>query len=421
MLNNDCDRTQVWCPTCKCAHNAAYQSEGNVCYLLSECPKEGARRVQVSSDSNLFRALREKRRPVPLNTKPRTMWHYLHLLDSCSLNCPVCFAKAEVGKGRLMTLADLRTRAETIVAQKGGKVLLTGGEPTEHPDFLEIVRILSREYELEVSVITNGVRLGEVKGFAHACKQAGLASVNLSFDTFDPEVSRLMRGRKDLIAIKRNALDNLLAAGLICILNVMICSANEKETGALIKYALEHAPGVQMLLFQPLQEAGRYVPGLQGIDREGVVHAIVDSGAIPGLTVDDFMPQITSPMLGFCIHPDCGALLPLAVQKDGSVKILARDEGFQKFLDDLNRFKPCSRLQVFAKIAWSLLRNMGLRGIRLVTNKKQGRKKEALMTILVDNLMPPDRQDMQRLHQCSACLCLKDGGSQPLCACLTTD
>lgn len=64
------------------------------------------------------------------------------------------------------------------------KVKVTGGEPLVRKDIFDIVRVCSKYME-EVSLTTNGTLLAPI---AQALKDSGLVRVNVSLDTFDPEL-----------------------------------------------------------------------------------------------------------------------------------------------------------------------------------------------------------------------------------------
>ena len=76
-------------------------------------------------------------------------------------------------------------RLVNIFARLGiDKIRLTGGEPSIHPDLLEIVRGIRATGISRISMTTNGLRLADL---AKPLKEAGLERVNVSVDTLDPD------------------------------------------------------------------------------------------------------------------------------------------------------------------------------------------------------------------------------------------
>jgi MoaA/NifB/PqqE/SkfB family radical SAM enzyme len=90
---------------------------------------------------------------------------YFQITRRCNLSCPYCFLEAGPGQAHVPTAAVL-DMAGFCAANGLMEVRLTGGEPTTHPDFFEIVDAF-RERGVYISVATNGV-IGEpvVRGLA---------------------------------------------------------------------------------------------------------------------------------------------------------------------------------------------------------------------------------------------------------------
>ncbi|MCP4368849.1 MAG: radical SAM protein [Deltaproteobacteria bacterium] len=80
---------------------------------------------------------------------------YFQITRTCTLTCSACFIKAEKGGEHVPTSAIMDIA--TFMGQNGlMEVRLTGGEPTTHPDFFEILNKFQEE-NVYVSVATNGV------------------------------------------------------------------------------------------------------------------------------------------------------------------------------------------------------------------------------------------------------------------------
>lgn len=80
---------------------------------------------------------------------------YFQITRNCNLECPACFIKAQKGGQHVPTSAVMEIA--TFMGQNGlMEVRLTGGEPTTHPDFFDILHKFQDE-NIYVSVATNGV------------------------------------------------------------------------------------------------------------------------------------------------------------------------------------------------------------------------------------------------------------------------
>jgi len=83
-----------------------------------------------------------------------------------------------------------------------------------HPDWF---RILKKAGELgfsHVQCATNGLKFAQEPDFAEKSREAGLHTLYLQFDGLDPAMYETTRGRKDLLDIKMQAIENVRKAGL---------------------------------------------------------------------------------------------------------------------------------------------------------------------------------------------------------------
>jgi hypothetical protein len=128
------------------------------------------------------------------------------------------------------------------IVESSGEVDLiniTGGEPTLHPDIIDILAVCKRPEIGRVTMNSNGLRLAEDY---HLCEQlADLgAYVVLSFNTFNSAISKQLHGR-DVVDIKLAAMDNLSRAGVkMTILNVMVNDTNEDDIAGILDLMREN-------------------------------------------------------------------------------------------------------------------------------------------------------------------------------------
>ena len=147
---------------------------------------------------------------------------------------------------------------DTLVASEGEPDLLqiSGGEPTLHPQILEILRLAKQRPIRHLMLNTNGVRLANEPAFVEA-----LAELGPGFEVylrFDPRAEALenIRGA-DLRGVRSRALANLEKAGLSTTLVVVVKKGvNDQEVGEITRHALEYEC-VRGITFQPVQDAGR--------------------------------------------------------------------------------------------------------------------------------------------------------------------
>ena len=69
----------------------------------------------------------------------------LDITENCNLECPTCFAAAAPGIGRFARLPHLLRSLDSAIEREGGRVdvlMLSGGEPTVHPDLLTVPNVV---------------------------------------------------------------------------------------------------------------------------------------------------------------------------------------------------------------------------------------------------------------------------------------
>jgi len=253
--------------------------DGNV-YLLKRCPEHGSERVLIADDIDYYRRCREifiKPPEMPLVYNTPVKWgcpydcglctdHEQHscltlveICDYCNLRCPVCYASSGPERQQFRTLAQIEKMLDAVVRNEGHPdvVQLSGGEPTVHPNFFEIVEMAKARPIRHLMVNTNGVRIAQEEDFVQRLADYKEDfEVYLQFDSFEREPLLQLRGA-DLRRIREDALEKLNRYNISTNLVVTLKKGlNDHEIGKTIDYALQQ-PCVRGVTFQPIQEAGR--------------------------------------------------------------------------------------------------------------------------------------------------------------------
>lgn len=273
------DFTISLCPVCLQRIDAKIVFEDNKVFMRKTCRKHGFFKTLIATDIDYYKNTRNYNKasemPLHFNTKTHYGCPYdcglctdheqhscltvLEITDRCNLSCPTCYAMSSPHYGRHRTVQEVEAMLNTIVANEGQPdvVQISGGEPTIHPGFFEILDIAKSKPIRHLMVNTNGIRIARDPGFAE--QLAGYMpdfELYLQFDSFKPEVLKAMRG-EDLSAIRMKALEKLNQLNLSTTLVVTLQKGmNDDEIGAIIKFALQQ-PCVRGVTFQPVQEAGR--------------------------------------------------------------------------------------------------------------------------------------------------------------------
>jgi hypothetical protein len=161
--------------------------------------------------------------------------------------------------GRHRTLAEIEQMLDVIVENEGQPdvVQISGGEPTVHPQFFEILDIAKTKPIRHLMLNTNGIRIAKDENFVkRLATYMPDFEVYLQFDSFKKEALEQLRG-EDLREVRIKALENLNKYNLSTTLVVTLQKGlNTDEIGAIIEYALKQ-PCVRGVTFQPTQQAGR--------------------------------------------------------------------------------------------------------------------------------------------------------------------
>lgn len=274
------DYTISLCPHCLRRIEAKIVFEDCKVYMLKTCPEHGFQRVCIATDIDYYKNIRNYNKPSETPLRFNTDVHYgcpydcglctdheqhscltlVEITDRCNLSCPTCYAMSSPHYGRHRTLVEVEKMLDIIVANEGEPdvVQLSGGEPTIHPQFFEILDIAKRKPIKHLMVNTNGVRIANDPGFAERlATYMPDFELYLQFDSFRPEVLEALRG-KDLRDVRMKAIEKLNALNLSTTLVVTLQKGmNDDEIGSIIDWALKQRC-VRGVTFQPVQIAGRF-------------------------------------------------------------------------------------------------------------------------------------------------------------------
>lgn len=118
----------------------------------------------------------------------------LYLTSACNRQCTYCFLSDSFFASRLhMRVSTVREIIAWTVGSLVEEITLLGGEPALHPDFAEIVALIS-EAGLRVRIVTNGSYRFR-KAISEEATASAIARVAVSLDAPIPAVFDALRGR----------------------------------------------------------------------------------------------------------------------------------------------------------------------------------------------------------------------------------
>lgn len=335
------------CTTCYRKVDGKIIFQDDKVYLLKRCPVHGAEKVLLADDVEYYRLGRERfikppEMPNHFNTPIKYGCPYdcglcpdheqhscltvLEITDHCNLDCPICYASSGTHRESYRSLEHVERLLDVIVRneREPDVVQISGGEPTTHPQFFEILDAAFRRPIRHVMVNTNGIRLATEEGFAERLVQYGSAfELYLQFDSLERDALLSLRGA-DLRRIRMEALEKLNRLNISTTLVVTLKKGvNDHEIGRIIDFAVQQ-PAVRGVSFQPIQHAGRseeYDPAVHRLTLTEVRRRILEQTSL--FKAEDLIPVPCHPdalAMGYALKLG-GQVTPLTGMVDPQILI----------------------------------------------------------------------------------------------------
>jgi len=242
----------------------------------------------------------------------------LEVTDRCNLHCPVCFADSGSAFQQEPSLEKISWLLERAMASAGPSNLqLSGGEPTlrdDLPKIIEAARCVGYSF---IQLNTNGLLLASDKSYAGRLRDVGLTSVFLQFDGVDDTTYRVLRGRA-LFEEKLNAIRNCGENGLgVVLVPTLVAGVNIRSIGAIVRQALQMAPAVRGIHFQPISYFGRFPQQASDKDRFTLPELMrnLEEQTEGALRVRDFSPP-------GCEHAHCSFHATYMRSASGELRVI---------------------------------------------------------------------------------------------------
>lgn len=249
------EKTNSLCPVCYQEIPAQIYEEDGKVYISKLCREHGDFKFLLERESWIYKKIMN-------NDHSRQRGQFDNLMVpvtySCNLDCPICYLP-----DRDKPAHSLEYIKKIVSNFPGGKIRLSGGEPTLREDLPQIIRFISQEGKCPV-IITNGLKLAD-RNYVKELKKAGLKYVHFSFNGFNDKVYEKINGRR-MLKIKLKALDNLKKEDMSVAISVMLVKGvNEGEIKNIYRFCLRNSRFINFLRIRAAVSLGR-----DGIVREQI-------------------------------------------------------------------------------------------------------------------------------------------------------
>jgi len=349
--------TNSVCSKCLTKVEAKIIFRDDCVYLVKHCPTHGHEEVLIADDIDYYKLSQQFIKPGDMPLRFNTPIKYgcpydcglcpdheqhscltlIELTDRCNLSCPICYADSGVEEvsnisdrpRKHRTLEHIEMMLDAVVANEGEPqiVQLSGGEPTIHPEFFEVMDLVKSKPIKHLMINTNGIRIAKERNFCDRLSQykPGI-EIYLQFDSFEKSTLEELRG-VDLREIREKAIAHLNEYNISTTLVVTLKKGlNDSEIGKIIEYALQQKC-VRGVTFQPIQVAGRleqFDPKTDRYTLTEVRRAILQQS--PHFKPEDIIPVPCHPdslAMAYALKLN-GKVIPLtgAVAPDDFVKMM---------------------------------------------------------------------------------------------------
>ncbi|ALM09525.1 MAG TPA: radical SAM protein [Candidatus Peribacter riflensis] len=434
------EATTGLCPQCMKSVPAKLLRKQNSVYLEKYCPTHGPQTELFEEDADYFIRRRDfdkpgtdcrrqtetkKGCPFDCGLCPQHAQHtcigLIEVTNACNLGCPMCYAAS--GSGEFLPLEVIEKMMDTYIQSElePPEILqISGGEPTLHPNILEIITLGKRKGFKYVMLNTNGLRLANDEAFVRKLAEfKGGFEVYLQFDGLNPAALLLLRG-KDVSSIKRKAIEHLERHRVpTTLVATIVQGVNDGDIGAIVKFGLD-TPGIRGVNFQPMAFFGRIPEGMSTKGRitlTGIIRCIEEQ--TDGLlSRNDFVPlpcDVDRVSLTYLHKDKKGKWIPLPREIDLKQFVPAIKNTFAFSLDDAIDMKAAQGCDCF-RGPFKLIDLLADAALLRSLHKRAQYLNENLFRISITSFVDPYNFDLRSMQKECVHIITPDGRKIPFSA-----
>ena len=444
--------TTSLCASCKCSIPAQLWQVDQQVWMRKVCPQHGKQEILISPNAVWYQAMmamtpvltppissKTVQQGCPFDCGPcanhqqQALLPIVTITSSCNLDCPICYTHNRNSDSYQMSEHELRViighLKQTDPLQR--IINLTGGEPTQHPQFERLVEICHEQGIERITISTHGLRFLKKEALLARLAKLGVRII-LSFDSFKTEINQEMLGGKFmhsktqvLALLEKYAVDTTL-------LPVLVHGSNDDEVGKFVCLALQK-DFIRSLELHTMTFTGQ---GGSGFARRGRyttydVLADLEKQTDGLLRVNDFVPSPSAHsmcyLITYLLRLDDGRWLPftrfmrvedLRRLLTGNLYLQATLEVEQCLQDVITSLWSeefvCEDAEIVLATLKNLLARMFASGLSDAERMRIGERSSK--AIYVHSHMDEENFDSERIRQCCVGIREADGSNIPSCA-----
>ena len=442
--------TRGMCRKCRNIVNARIIERDNRIFQENLCPECGNNASLIAEDKKwYFEHINHQLYSTPpkVTHTPSTSgcpydcglcsWHetapnlpVFSITNACNLNCPICFTHNRKDVKYNMPVSEMKRTVEFLMENREEYDLIniTGGEPTLHPELLDILGAAKHERIGRITLNSNGIRLAEDISLVKELKALGVYII-MSFNTLKRKTSKIIHGI-DMVDTKIRALENLATHGVgVTLLNVMIKAVNDQEIYDIIQLSKAY-PNIRSVTIQNMTFTGQGGSEFKPRKRLTLDMAIdmIETQSNGEIKKDHFFPLPSN-------HPLCysiGYFFKLDNQLVSFTDLLSVSE-LKKLIGPNYIIRPDDQFHDKMKHAiaksWAnhrnekllfhirkLLKRMYPKDKSLTSFERQRIAEESIITIYIHAHMDEDNFDVSRIVSCTDLVPVDGERLIPACA-----
>ncbi len=162
---------------------------------------------------------------------------YIQVVGYCNHTCGFCSCN---GTTERHSVDEVKYIIGDFAQRNYFGIVLTGGEPTLHPDLPLMVKY-GRQQGLHVRIISNGKTLAD-PDYARILGDAGLQLVHISIYSVRAEIERQLRGVEGSIDLACRAIENCHQQGIDVQINTVINKLNANHLEENVSFLVQKYP-----------------------------------------------------------------------------------------------------------------------------------------------------------------------------------